>query len=76
VRINRSLRLCVPSQVRLRLIANDSVASSHNYAQRGLVQQGEAWQTSNFDTATAKIELRTQANAGRFELQAEDACNA
>jgi hypothetical protein len=70
------VRLCVPPDVGLRLTGGDSVASSHNYAERGLVRQGDAWQTTNFDTATAQIELRTQANAGSFDLEPEDACDA
>ena len=62
--------------VGLRLSAIESVASSHNYAERGLVREGDAWQTTNYDAASARIDLRTQANAGSFDLEPEDACDA
>jgi hypothetical protein len=70
------IRLCAPTGVGLRLTVSDSVASSHNYGSRGLVQDGNVWQTPDYDTASARIDLRTRANAGSFQLEPEGACDA
>jgi hypothetical protein len=70
------IRLCAPTGVGLRLTAGDSVASSNNYGSRGLVQDGNVWETPDYDAASTRIDLRTQANAGSFQLEPEGACDA
>lgn len=68
------IRLCPPSGAGLRLTPNDNPTSSHNYAERGLVRKGDAWETPNFATADVQIELETSVNAGSFNLEPEGTC--
>lgn len=70
------VRICAPSGAGLRFTVNDSFAASHNYASRGLTQNGNVWSTSGYDQASTKIDLRTQVNAGSFQLEPEGACDA
>src|SRR5687768_5168961 len=57
-----SVRLCAPDGVALRLLTGDSVLSSQDFRDAGLVEVGDAWETPGFDTAVNRIELRTEAN--------------
>ncbi len=70
-----SIRLCAPRDVALRLLTGDSVLSSQDFGEAGLVQVGEAWETPGYDTAVIRIELRTEANAGSFRLNPEEGCS-
>lgn len=70
-----SIRLCAPRDVALRLHTGDSVLSSQDFGAAGLVQVGDAWETPGYDTAVARIELRTEANAGSFRLDPEEGCS-
>lgn len=70
------IRLCPPRGAGLRLTPSDSVAASHNYAERGLVRDGDAWETPGYDAASARIDLRTEVTAGSFVLEPEATCDA
>lgn len=70
-----SIRLCAPHDVALRLHTGDSVLSSQDFGDAGLVQVGDAWETPGYDTAVTRIELRTEANAGSFRLDPEEGCS-
>lgn len=70
-----SVRLCAPEGVALRLHTGDSVLSSYDFGDAGLVQVGEVWETPGYDTAVTRIELRTEANAGLFSLNPADGCS-
>jgi hypothetical protein len=70
------VRICAPVGAGLRFTVNDSFAASHNFAARGLTQDGNVWSTPGFDQAATRIDLRTQVNAGNFELEPEGACDA
>jgi hypothetical protein len=69
-----SVTMCAPPGVALRLHTGDSVLSSQDFAEAGLVQNGDAWETPGYDTAVTRIELRTEANAGTFQLDPEEGC--
>jgi hypothetical protein len=69
-----NIRLCAPAGVGLRLTPNDNITATYNYAQRGLVRVGSAWQTAGYDSAAVKIELDTSVNAGGFNLEQEGSC--
>lgn len=69
-----NVRLCPPAGAGLRLIVNDNITASNNYAERGLVRDGDAWETPGYDSATVQIELRTIVNAGSYNLEPEGAC--
>jgi hypothetical protein len=70
-----SIRLCAPRDVALRLHTGDSVLSSQDFGDAGLIQSGEVWESPGYDTAVNRIELRTEANAGSFRLHPEEGCS-
>ena len=70
-----SIRLCAPEGVALRLLTGDSILSSQDFGDSGLIQSGDAWETPGYDTAVARIELRTEANAGSFSLDPPEGCS-
>ncbi len=70
-----AVRLCAPADIALKLHTGESIVASYDYSDHGLVQDGSTWTTPGFDTATQKIELRTEANAGSFVLDPEEGCD-
>ena len=70
-----AVRLCAPPGVALKLHTGESIVASYDYDGHDLVQDGSTWTTPGFDTASQKIELRTEANAGSFVLDPEDGCD-
>jgi hypothetical protein len=70
-----AVRLCAQPGVGLKLHTGESLVASYDYAGHGLVQDGSTWTSPDFETASQKIELRTEANAGSFVLDPEDGCD-
>ena len=70
-----SVTICTPPDVALRLHTGDSVLASQDFGDAGLVQDGDTWETPGYDTAATRIELRTEANAGSFELDPREGCS-
>jgi hypothetical protein len=66
-----SIDLCAPNGAALRLDTGDSVLSSHDFADAGLVQSGSTWETPGYDAAAVQIALRTEARAGSYTLDSE-----
>ena len=60
-----SIRLCAPEGVALRLHTGDSVLSSQDFGDAGLVQNGDAWETPGYDTA---VDPDRAANRGQCRL--------
>lgn len=69
-----NIRICPPAGAGLRLHTNDNITASNNYAARGLVRAGDAWQTPGYETAEIRIDLDTSVNAGGFNLEAAGSC--
>lgn len=69
-----SIELCAPTAVGLRLTTRRNMLGSEDYADRGLVRDGETWTTTNWATASERITLETTANAGSFSLNPEEGC--
>jgi hypothetical protein len=69
-----NIRLCPPAGAGLRLTTNDNITASNNYADRGLVHVGDAWQTPGYESAAVRIDLGTRANAGGFNLETAGTC--
>lgn len=69
-----SVDLCVPPGVGLRLDTSESIVSSYDYEDEGLVKSGSTWETPGFSGAAVRIELGTHANAGSFSLNPEEGC--
>ena len=70
-----SVTICTPPEVALRLHTGDSVLASQDFGDAGLIQDGDTWETPGYDTAATRIELRTEANAGSFELDPVGGCS-
>lgn len=71
-----SLNLCAPPNIGLRLVTSESVAASNDFADRGLIHTGDAWETAGYATAAVKIVLNVSANAGSVSLNGPRACAA
>ncbi len=69
-----SVELCVPAGVAVRLQTNDSVLSSFDYEDQGLVHDGDTWSSPDYDTAAQRLDLVTEGNAGSFTLNPEEGC--
>jgi hypothetical protein len=69
-----SVELCAPPGVALRLTTNESLVTSFDYEDQGLVHNGSVWVSPGFDSATTRIDLATDGNAGSFELNPEEGC--
>jgi hypothetical protein len=69
-----SIEFCVPESVGLQITTNDSFIASNNFDERDLSKSGSTWQSSNWATATNRIDLSATANAGSLELNPEDGC--
>lgn len=69
-----SISFCVPDGVGLRLTADQNITGSNNYADSGLIKNGNVWETANYASATSHIDLTTEANAGGFTLNPKEGC--
>lgn len=69
-----SIDLCAPDELGIRIELDDNVAFGDNLDESGLQQNGDVWQTANYDTATNKATLNVSGNAGSFELNPEEGC--
>jgi hypothetical protein len=70
-----SIRLCATENAALRLHTGESVLSAQDFESAGLVQVGDAWETTGYDTAVTRIELQLEANVGSFQLNPEEGCS-
>jgi hypothetical protein len=68
-----SAALCLPAGAGLR-VRLDSVAAANDFAGHGLIETNGAWQTSGFETAAVRIEVRAEANAGSLALDPARTC--
>jgi hypothetical protein len=68
-----SATICAPNGVGLR-IRLESVAASNDFAGHGLVESNGTWQTPGYAEASARIDLRVEANAGSLALDPARTC--
>jgi hypothetical protein len=68
-----SAALCVPSDAGLR-VKLDSAAASNDFASHGLVESNGAWETPGYATATVRLDLRADVNAGSLALDPTRQC--
>ena len=69
-----SISFCVPEGVGLRIKSGDNITASNNFADAGLTKTGDTWQSPNYNSATTRIDLTANANAGGFTLNPRDGC--
>ena len=68
-----SASICLPAGAGLR-VALDSVAASNDFGSHGLVERDGAWETAGYATATIRIALRAEVNAGSLSLDPVRPC--
>jgi hypothetical protein len=69
-----SLTLCVPGAAPLR-IELDSTLSSDDLEAAGLGQVGEGWQTPDYDTASARVDLNVSSAVSSLTIQRPEVCS-
>jgi len=69
-----SIAICLPAGAGLRVATGESVAASNNFAARGLIRNGETWETPGFAGAEVRIELSAEANAASLSLDQPSSC--
>jgi hypothetical protein len=69
-----SVKLCAPAGVGLSLTMSGGFASSNNFGDAGLVQQGETWVSPDYASATATVDLHLTGNAASFSLNPQEGC--
>lgn len=68
-----SAAICLPPGAGLRVTLK-SVAASNDFAGHGLVESNGTWETPGFATASVRIDLRAEANAGSLALDPARTC--
>ena len=68
-----SAALCLPAGAGIR-VRFESVAASNDFAAHGLVETNGVWETPGFATATVRIDLRADVNAGSLSLDPARTC--
>jgi hypothetical protein len=68
-----SAAICVPDGTGLR-ITIDSVAASNDFASHGLARVGDAWESQGYATATARVAIEADVNAGSVALNPVREC--
>ena len=63
-----SVKLCTAPGVDVRLQTDESIVASYEFDGQGLIKNGSTWQTPGFDSASVKVDLHVQANAGSVSL--------
>jgi LiaF transmembrane domain len=69
-----SVKLCAPAGVGLSLTMSGGFASSNDFSEAGLVQQGETWVSPDYASATATVDLHLTGNAASFSLNPREGC--
>jgi hypothetical protein len=69
-----SIKVCAPDSLGMRIQLDDNVAFGNNLDSSGLQQNGDIWQSSNYDSATARATLNVSGNAGSFNLNPSEGC--
>ena len=68
-----SLDVCVPADLGVSVTSSDSLSSS-DFAQAGLVRNGNAWQTTNYLVAAHKANLSVDTSLGSVKFKHAGGC--
>jgi hypothetical protein len=69
-----SVTLCVPAAAPLR-VELDATLSSDDLEAAGLEQRGEGWQTADYDTASARVDLTVSSAVSTLTFQRPEVCS-
>lgn len=70
-----SIEVCTPPDAGVRFVMEDNFAAGNNFAESGLTQRGDAWESTNLASAAVRLEFDVDANAGSVTLNPEDGCD-
>lgn len=70
-----SVKICTTPGTAIRIETGDGVAASYDFDGRGLVHAGSTWQSPDYATAPARVDLEVQGNAGSFTLDPAEGCD-
>lgn len=68
-----SAAICVPDGTGIRILL-ESVAASDDFSSHGLVRVGDAWESTGYATAAARVTLEAEVNAGSLALDPVREC--
>jgi hypothetical protein len=68
-----SVTVCVPAGAPLR-VELDSTLSADDLDRSGLEQRGEGWQTADYDTASARVDLAISSSVSSLTFQRPEVC--
>jgi hypothetical protein len=68
-----SAAICLPPGAALRVLLR-SAAASNDFADHGLIETNGAWETPGYATATVRLDLRADVNAGSLTLDPPRQC--
>jgi hypothetical protein len=69
-----TVSICTPTDAPLRITVDGQTLGSTNFAQRGLVKDGNVWTRGAWSTASSHIDLEVSVNLGSITLDPEDGC--
>lgn len=69
-----SVSLCRSPGAAIRLRMANEFASSNDYSAQGLIRSGDTWESPDWASASQRVELTTNANAGSFSLDPQEGC--
>ena len=69
-----SIELCTPVEAGLRIRTGGGLGGN-NFADAGLDQSGDTWESPGYADAAAKIDLDAEANLGSINLNPDDGCD-
>jgi len=70
-----SAAICLPSGMGLR-VKLDSAAASNDFGGHGMVQTNGTWETPGYASASSRIDIRAEVNAGSVALNPARQCAA
>jgi hypothetical protein len=69
-----SIELCTPAEAGVRIHAGGGLGGN-NFADAGLEQSGDTWESAGYADAAVRIELDAEANLGSITLNPDDGCD-
>lgn len=69
-----SIELCAPADAGIRIHSGGGLGGN-NFADAGLEQSGDTWESADYAGAAVQIELDAEANLGSITLNPDDGCD-
>ena len=69
-----SIELCTPAAAGIRVHSSGGLGGN-NFAEAGLEQSGDTWESDGYADAAVQIELDAEANLGSITLNPDDGCD-